>query len=776
MRKEERWTDGWLFYRGDIPVPRPKDKGPVYMQSKTECALIGPAAYGYFDRPDPYGGNPTLHGGGWEAVTVPHDFIIDQDPNPNENNAHGYVSYCNGWYRRHFTLDPADRGRHVALHFEGIAGQSTIYINGCLLKRNFSSYHSFDVDLSDYVRFEEENVLAIYVNTERFEGWWYQGGGIYRNVTLTVTDPVFLDRYGIYAPARRLAPGRWEIPLELTIRSDDEEDRAMTALAVLTDRNGREVARAETGGTVPSRSRTVLRGTMAVSDPVLWDTETPTLYTVRVTVRTENGWEDDDRVRIGFRTVTLDPDRGLFLNGKPTFIRGVCCHQDYGLTGLAVPDNVARYKMERIRSMGANGFRTSHYQLSAAYLDAMDELGFLVMDETRWFGSSEEAMEELETLVLRDRNRPSVILWSTGNEEPYHTTEMGRRIHRAMARRIRSLDPDRFVTAAQSNDPTRSTIFADCDAIGINYNADQFEKVRAAYPDKPIFSSENCATGTTRDWNYPSDLQGHIRDRDRDTNSWFLAREGFWKFFRAHPYIFGSFQWAAVEHRGEAAWPAVCSKSGALDLFLQEKGAYYQNLSHWTQSPMVHIVPHWNFHGLEGQPIPVTVYTNCDELELLCNGTVLARKSIEPCGHGEFSVPYAPGTLEVRGYRKGVQVAADRRVTTGRPDRLTLKLDNRFRANGEDLALFTCQCVDEAGRPVPDGAVIVQFSAEEPAIIVGTGSDHCDHHRVGETWRRMYMGKIAVAVRPAKGQTAVTLTAISADCGGCMLTVEPNAD
>ena len=228
---------------------------------------------------------------------------------------------------------------------------------------------------------------------------------------------------------------------------------------------------------------------------------------------------------------------------------------------------------------------------------------------------------------------------------------------------------------------------------------------------------------------------------------------------------------SAVEHRGEAAWPRVCSASGALDLFLQKKGAFYQNKSHWTKEPMAHIVPHWNFKGLEGKEILVTVYTNCEESELFLNGESLGKQQIEKYGHGEWNVKYTPGTLEVKGYIGGKEVCSDKRVTTGKPVALRLTRDNDFTANGSDIALFTCECVDENGRAVPDAAEYVSFSVSAPARIIGTGSDNCDHNNVANTSRKMYMGKIRVAVKLQKGQKSFTLTAMNDNCGICKIDI-----
>ena len=773
MRSETLLNEGWLFHRGDIVLSRPAWKGPAYAQSKTERKKAGPAAWHYNDQPDQYGSDSgLLTHERWERVQLPHDYVVDQDLNQFENNAHGYLHYDNAWYRKHFALPESARGKRVLVRFDGVAGCATVYLNGCLMRRNHSSYNTFEIDVSDYVSFDSENVLAVYVNTQEFEGWWYQGGGIYRDVHLTVTEPVAIDLWGVYAPYRKIAPDAWQIDFETTLVNAGDAPRCVTVMHRVLDGNGVCVATAQAQGQIMDREKGVICAGAIVHDPHMWDCENPYLYTVHTTLTADGQELDADDTRIGFRTVEISADKGLLLNGKRQIIRGVCAHQDFGLTGLAVPANIARYKVALMKEMGANGFRTSHYQHTAAYMDAFDEMGFLVMDEARWFENTPEAMEQLASVVKRDRNRPSVIFWSTSNEEPFHVTDVGRRLHKSISAQIRKLDHTRCILAAQSERPEQSTIYDDCDVIGINYNLSLYDDVHRMYPDKAIVASECCATGTSRDWNYPSDSNGRLRDKDADTSDWFLGREKTWKALMQRPYVIGGYQWAATEHRGEATWPAACSKSGALDLFLFKKGAFYQNQSHWTNQPMAHIVPHWNFAGLEGQRIPVTVYTNCDELELLLNGKSLGRQTIERYGHGEWNVNYAPGELTVRGYRDGRLVCEDTRVTTGRPARLRLTLDNDFRANGTDLALFTCECTDAQGRIVPDAAEFVSFSVAAPAELIATGSDNCDHNRVGLAERKMYMGKIRIAVRPAKGQTQLSILAHSDVVDDCLLEID----
>ena len=764
MRKEIILNNGWIFHKGDIEEPISKYKGFIYCQSKTERKLSGPAAYNYSDRPDQFYGN-MINPEKWEWIELPHDYVVYQDNDKNENCALGYLHYDNAWYRKHFNMPEGSENKRVLLRFDGIAGKSTVYLNGCLMYHNFSSYNTFEIDISDYVYYDKENVIAVYVNTDGFEGWWYQGGGIYRDVHLTVTEPVAIDLWGVYAPCKKLDDNYWQIDFETTVVNTDYENKKVTLESRVIGADGSVLAVGTGEGTVGLRDKGVIKYSTEVNNPLLWDCDNPNLYTVKTVLKLNGEETDKNTTRIGFRTVEISADKGLLLNGKLTFINGVCAHQDFGLTGLAVPSNIAKYKVSLMKEMGANGYRTSHYQQTESYMDAFDEQGLLVMDEARWFGSTKEAIEQLESLIKRDRNRPSVIMWSTSNEEPFHITDIGKRLHKAIAAQIKKFDYTRPITAAEDRTPDKSTIYDECDIVGINYNLKLYDTVHEMCPEKPIFASECCATGSVRDWNFDSDTSGRIRDKDVDSNEWFLGREKTYKFLRERSYVFGCYQWAAVEHRGEAAWPRICSVSGALDLFLQKKGAFYQNKSHWTKEPMAHIVPHWNFKGLEGEEIPVTVYTNCEELELFLNGRSLGKKEIEKYGHGEWSVKYCPGTLEVKGYIGGKEVCCDKRITTGKPAALKLTQDNDFTANGSDIALFTCECVDENGLVVPDAAEYVRFSISSPAKIIGTGSDICDHNNVADTERKMYMGKIRIAVKPQKGQNNFTLTAMSDNCG-----------
>lgn len=750
MREKILLDENWAFHEGDLIIDLPKDKGPIYMQAKVERKTCGPASKYYNGVDDNYATDSEIRTEKWETVNLPHDYIIRQRPNPNENNALGYFKYSNAWYRKKFILSEEDKNKRLTILFEGVATHATVYLNGCLLKHNFCGYNSFEVNITDVANFDEENILAVYVQSDEHEGWWYEGAGIYRHVWLTKTDNVAVDLWGVYVVSEKKDEKLWHTKFETTVINDRYEDVNVEIKSTIYDKENNAIATAYTADEIRLREKKTVKYDTEVINPTLWDLDNPYLYTVKTEIFLNGTVCDLYATRIGFRTVELNPDKGFFLNGKHIKINGVCAHQDLGLTGKAVADNVQRYKIELIKEMGANGYRTSHYPHSEATMDALDELGFIVMDETRWFDSSEEGTEQLEMLIKRDRNRPSVVFWSTGNEEPYHINEKGRRINKNLVTVIKKLDNTRYVTTAVSNSPHIATVYDDLDVIGINYNLDKYDDLHNRYPQKPIFASECCATGTTRGWYFDDCAErGYLDAYDKDTNYWFLGRERTCKFLNEREWVLGSFQWTAFEHRGETMWPRLCSQSGAIDLYLQKKDAFYQNQSHWIKDrPIVHLLPHWNFKGLEGQKIRVSSYTNCEELELFLNDKSLGRKQIENFGHGEWQVEYEPGTLTVVGYQNGKAVAKDAAETTGKPEKLVLKLDNKVEnANGTDVAVITCYCIDSQGREVPTATPFVEFNTNTLGKIIATGSDVADHEPVYLPKRKMQAGKITVAVK-----------------------------
>lgn len=760
MREKILLNSNWRFHLGDIETVEPLDKEPVYMQAKSQEKRFGPAAREYKDKVNDFSQQGDLTSLVWQNVTLPHDYIIGQNPSPDTNFSLGGFHYQNAWYRYHFRLEETDRNKRIAIYFEGIAVQAVVYLNGCLLERNHCGYTSFEVDITDYLDFENDNVLAVYVDaTSRHEGWWYEGAGIYRPIWMIKTEKVSVDLYGVYVNPCKKDEHLWEVPIEITVRNAAALKQQIAVCTCLLQPDGTQVAQVESTFETEGKSKQTIHLLTCIRDPKLWDIKTPgNRYTV-VTKLYQNG-EEIDCVsdKFGFRTIRFDADEGFFLNEEHVVLKGVNCHQDYGLTGKAVPDRVQRYKLRLMKEMGANAFRCSHYPHSEVTMEALDEMGFLVLAETRRFGSTRESLEQLEMLIKRDRNHPSVILWSIGNEEPGVLTESGLRITQTMKATVKRLDTSRPVLAALCHDPINAPAVEPLEVLGVNYKMHMLDDIHKKHPTLPIASTECCATGTTRGWYLPDDpVKGYLSAYDKDTNTAFLAREKTWKFLMARPWIMGCFQWDGIEHRGEATYPRLCSQSGAVDLYLQKKDAFYQNQSHWLETPMIHVMPHWNFQGLEGESIRVVTYTNCEEAELFLNGRSLGRKQLEAYGHGEWQVAYEPGILKAVGYIDGKEIVSDRVETSGKPYALKLRVeagapspDGSVLADGKDVAVLTCYVVDEQGRIVPDAEPEITFSTNELGTVLGTGSDICDTTSPVFHTRKMRAGLCSLVVQAGK--------------------------
>ncbi len=775
MREKLLFNDDWNFHRGDIKQDYPRIKAMAYRSAKTERYLMGPASQHYM-----IPGVSVLKGTKaefksehWEKVTLPHDYMAGDEPDERYNQALGFCKYDNAWYIKRFKLPQEDLGKRITLLFDGIATHATVMLNGCLLKHNFCGYTPFEVDLTDMANYgDTDNVLSVYVNTEEHEGWWYEGAGIYRNVWLIKTDKVSIDLWGVFANPKKITDSLWTVETETTLRNDGENRKSLRILGEILDAEGNVVAASEASGMVDLRDQRVFRYDFSVPSPRLWSPDDPYQYSMRTRVLAGKKEVDQTLVKFGFRTIRADKDEGLFINDKKVLIKGVCCHENCGLTGKYVPDNIQRYRVKLLKEMGANGYRTSHYPQSEAIMDALDENGFLVMNETRWFESTDEGKEQLRTLIRRDRNRPGVIFWSLGNEEPHHCTEQGVRILRSLVPFVRKLDPSRLIMTAITH--PKAICFDEVDVVGTNYLWRYIDEIHEKAAHKPFVSSECGATGTTRGWYFDDDpLRAYVKGYDHDINATFISRENTWKAICSRPWFMGGYQWTGFEYRGEAVWPRLSSQSGAIDLYLQKKDAFYQNQSHWLKTPMIHLLPHWNFSGREGEIIDVWAYTNQPAAELFLNGTSLGKCEIEAYGHAEWKVPFAPGELKVVAYdADGNTVATDLQKTTGAPVALKLRLDTPALKVG-DLAVVTCYAVDQKGNEIPTASPMVRFMGGGAASIYSTGSDVSDHVTIFSPDRKMFMGRVTAGVK-IKGSGTCRVYAEADGLTSASLTFEVN--
>ncbi len=729
---------GWLFHEGDIPVPPATTHEETYLRAKAGSAK-GAAAMAYDDSD-------------WPAVTLPHDWASFQPFVESANPSQGYRPRGLGWYRRTFRLDPADRGRYLELQFDGIATNATIWVNGSIVAHNWSGYNSVYIDITPFARFgDQTNVVAIRVDADAMEGWWYEGAGLYRHAWLARRAPVSIVTDGVHCDPR-LAGGAWRVPVTVTARSIEAAPVTVQAVVSLIDPDGRTVASVRSAPVpIPPLGSADLTASIAPPPPRLWSVEMPTLYTVTVSLERDGAGVDGRQVKVGFRTIRFDAANGLFVNDVAVKIKGVCIHLDHAGVGVAVPDALLQWRLERLKELGCNAIRCSHNAPAVAFLDLCDRMGFLVMDENRNFNPAPDYMAQLEWLVRRDRNHASVILWSVFNEEPMQGTAAGVQMVRRMASAVKALDDSRPVTAAMNgsffNPDNVSSVV---DVVGFNYYPGDYDKFHALNPTKPISSSEDTSAFMTRGA-YTTDAAAHVMSSmDDEAASWGATHRTGWAEIAARPFVAGGFVWTGFDYHGEPTphvWPTVSSFFGILDLCGFRKTAYDIHRAGWIDdAPVVGLAPHWTWPGREGQPVPVLVTSNAERIVLTLNGRVVGDLAVDRLMGNRFVVPYAPGTLEVAAYRGGREVARAGHETAGPPVALRVTPARRVMAgDGEDVQPVTVDAIDALGRHVPTANLPVRFAIDGGAII-GLGNGDPNSHEPEKGDARSLFNGLAQAI------------------------------
>ena len=717
---------GWLFHEGDIPMPVITGHQPSYDNAKAGSSH-GAAS-------------PAFDDSSWRQVDLPHDWAVEQPFDSKANLSQGYRARGMGWYRKYFRLDPTDHGKHLELQLDGVSTHCTIWVNGVLSARNWSGYTSIYVDITPIAKFGNDvNTIAVQVDAVSQEGWWYEGAGIYRHVWLVKRNPVHIQTDGIFANPIRNAAGKWSIPVEVALYSSGKSPAKVEVESTLIDPAGKAVVSGKTQVTVEPLKDSVAKLNLAVASPKLWSVDEPTLYSVHTVLKQAAADQPPDLIdevttRIGFRTLRFDPNKGFFLNGTPVKLMGTCNHQDHAGVGVAVPDSIWDFRIRRLKETGSNAYRCSHNTPASEFLDACDRLGMLVMDENRNFGASPEHLKQLDWMVRRDRNHPSIILWSVFNEEPSQGTEMGYELVRRMSEKVKERDTTRPVTAAQSNSVLNEVNASQAaDVAGFNYVYRDFNPYHAMYASKPIFSSEDTSTVMTRD-EYVTNRKLSILDSyDDEVLPWGLSHRDAWKQVAERPFVAGTMVWTGFDYRGEPqplSWPAAGSSFGIMDLCGFPKAAYFIHQAQWIQNrPILHLVPHWNWAGSEGKPIKAMVTSNAEKVELRLNGKKVGEGPVDKYQMATFEVPYEAGQLEAVASSDGKEVARFAEETTGAAAGLKLIPDRtRLAGDGYDAAPVTVEVVDAQGRWVPTADAQVKFTLSGPGAIIGLNNGDPTNH------------------------------------------------
>ncbi len=791
----------WRFHLGDAPdASNQFDYPEVTDLAKTRLNEIGKGAELIAYLPDPVASNPgsnvsfvkpDFDASGWRQLDLPHDWVVELPFDSNADVRHGFKPVGKGfpensigWYRREFDLSKSDEGRALSIEFDGVFRNSLVWLNGHCLGRNVSGYSSFRYDISKFAIYGGKNVLAVRVDASRFEGWFYEGAGIYRHVWLVKTSPLHVAAEGIFVwtDFTNNVPGG---PVRIHVQAKllNEHRAAKTPGSVefqIIDPDGKplQAVDAEYGGLKDGETLYPDLVLLTTTNYSLWSPESPKLY--KLITEIENaGVVDRVETFFGIRMIEFDAEKGFLLNGQPYVIKGTCNHQDHAGVGSALPDALQYFRIKRLKEMGCNAIRTSHNPPTPELLDACDQLGMLVMDENRRTDETPMALNDLKGLVLRDRNHPSVFIWSLGNEEGQlqATNETAHedaiRLITPMQNMVHELDPTRLCTIAM-NGGWGEGFTKVIDVQGFNYRTRNIERYREAFPNKRDIGTETASTRTTRGIYADDKPRGYVAAYGENgvEKAW-----TWWPYYAAHPFTSGGFVWTGFDYRGEPTpykWPCISSHFGLMDTCGFPKDLYYYYQAWWTDKPVLHLMPHWNWPGKEGQTNLVRCFSNCKTVELFLNGKSLGKQDMPQNEYLDWNVRYEPGVLSAKGYN-GTKLAAETRVeTTGAPTAVRLQPDRSvISADGQDLSIIDVSVVDALGRVVPDADNLIRFELTGAGKIVGVGNGDPSSHEADKTSeRRAFNGFAQVIVQANRAAGSIQLTATSEKLNSAKLKIK----
>jgi len=721
----------------------------------------------------------------WRTLSLPHDWAVELPFVRDEAlNSHGfkplgrrYPETSVGWYRREFEIPASDEGRRITVEFDGAFRDVLVFVNGCFIGRNDNGYAPFSFDLTDFLSYGQKNYIVVRVDASFGDGWFYEGAGIYRHVWLTKTDALYLGQ--LESTVRTELKGN-SATLTLgtvVVNEGNQAENAKVSWRIL-DAAGKTVATAEAPGqSIPADGTANFTSTAKLANPGLWSVDEPILYSAIVTVESGGKTRDAERVSFGVRTAVFDANKGFFLNGKPLKIQGTCNHQDHAGVGAALPDRLQYFRLGVLRAMGSNAVRTSHNMPTPEWVEACDRMGMMMMCETRQMSSSPEGLAQLEAMVKRYRNSPSIILWSIGNEEWQLQNEMaeeGAKIAATMVRRCHELDPTRVVSAAVNGDNKKGVSDA-FDIIGFNYGLNRPDEYHKLNPRRPIYGSETASAVSTRGVYSTDKLRNTVSAYDVNNPGWGEQAEEWWKFYATREWAAGGFAWTGFDYRGEPTpygWPSINSQFGIVDMCGFPKDTFYYYKAWWGKEPVLHLFPHWNFAGREGEEIPVWVHTNLDQVELLVNGKSLGSEKVPRLGHVEWKFKYEPGVIEARGSKDGKVVLTEKRETTGPAVAIRLTADRmELNADGQDVSMVTVEALDKEGRAVPTASNLIGFKvAGEGALLgVGNGDPNCQESDK-EPKRSLFNGLAQLIVQSVRHAGEIHIEAVKEGWDGPELT------
>jgi beta-galactosidase len=701
-----------------------------------------------------------------------------------------------------FTLQAADTNKLIFVDFDGVYRNSEVWINGHYLGIRPYGYSSFEYELTPFLNYGNKiNLIAVKVdNSKQPNSRWYSGSGIYRNVWLVTTNKIHLDHWGTFITTHEVSEKSANISISLQVKNGLNQEQTVTVKTEVFDSAGEKIAETTTSDLQLKNPTTEINQSLKIDNPKLWSIENPNLYKAVSTIQYDDQVIDNYSTTFGIRTFKFDAAKGFFLNGKHMKIYGVCDHHDLGCLGAAINKRALERQLELLKNMGCNGIRTSHNPPAPELLDLCDKMGFIVMDEAfdMWKKGKTEYdysldwdqwhKRDLEDMVLRDRNHPSVFIWSIGNEivEQWdHKDTSGSVIAKELTRIIKNLDTTRPVTSNCNDvDPQNPIIKSGAlDLIGFSYHGEFYSTFPENFPGQKLIGSETTSALETRGhydmpsdsirrwpvrWDKPFTLgnpDNTCSAYDNCSAPWGATHEEALKQVNGYDFVSGMFIWTGFDYLGEPTpygWPSRSSYFGIIDLAGFPKDAYYLYQSEWTDKPVLHIFPHWNWK--KDQLIDVWAYTNCDKVELFLNGKSLGVKTKSKTDlHLMWSVKFDPGILKAVGYKDGKEILVKEIKTAGVPSKIELEADrNNINADGNDLSFITVKILDKDGNIVPDADNLVNFKVSGQGKIVGVGNgSETSHESFKADYRKAFNGLCLVVIQSEKKAGEVSLTASS---------------
>lgn len=719
---------------------------------------------------------------GWQKVSLPHDWVVDLPYDGGASHSHGYKCIgwkypenSVGWYRKHLNVLAEEEGKQIFIEFEGIFRNSQVFCNGFYLGHQVSGYSSDVYDLTDYLNYGGDNVICVRCDASTEEGWFYEGAGIYRNVYLHTAGPVAIKPYSFFVDKGRV------VSCEYVYKDASVDPSKVSAVETILDADGNKVAKAD--------------------HP--WSLDDPYLYTLKLDLYYDGALSASYSQRFGVRDIEFSPEQGFLLNGRRVQLKGADLHLDHAGVGVAVTDEIWRYRLQQLRKYGFNAIRSSHNPASPAMLDLCDEMGFAVIDEQRQFGSNEEQKSQFRNMIERDRNHPCVILWSVGNEEwAAEWNVFGTRIAASLTEYAHSIDPTRPTTYGSSSgpDPNRGV-----DVFGFNYVIqNNISGLLAELPSHTGVGTEETSgcgtrgkyatdpeTGAMLSFNREGVMNAHMAgigsyvcssDGAEGTLKMPMTQDGRvlnviergWKYYHQHPELGGLFYWTGFDYRGESnpmVWPATGSQFGILDYcgFPKDEAFYLKSV--WTDETVLYLSPHWNHPVPEGSPISVWAYTNCDKVTLYVNGKNMGTRKVETDGFASWDdVPYKPGRIEARGVRNGKSVKAVCETTGPATDIVFAKSKDNLERDGQDVVIIDIEARDAKGRFVPDADYPITVSVSG-AQFLGWGNGDPGFKHIerpadgsGSLTIRTFSGRAQVIVRSIAGADGPIKVSLNDHC------------